>query len=133
MDCPNCGALMQLDKGMSSWSCGYCKSVLYSEPNEEGVRVLAETSAFACPVCSIPLALAAIDRHRMYYCSRCSGSLIAVPVFVALLDELRAKQGGAWSISRPADPQGVAAPDPLPAMWPPDGCAFLWGSGQRGD
>jgi Zn-finger nucleic acid-binding protein len=105
MDCPNCGALMQLDKGMSSWSCGYCKSVLYSEPNEEGVRVLAETSAFACPVCSIPLAQAAIDGHRMYYCSRCRGSLIAVPVFVALLDELRAKQGGAWTISRPADPK----------------------------
>lgn len=103
MDCPNCGAKMQLDKGMNSWSCDYCKSVLYCEPNEEGVRVLAETSAFACPVCAVPLAQAAIDGHPMFHCMRCRGSLIAVPVFITLLDELRAKQGGAWSISRPAD------------------------------
>ena len=105
MNCPNCGALMQLDKGLDSWSCVYCKSVYYSQKNEDNVCVLHETSALACPVCSVPLAEAAIDGHKLFYCTRCRGSLIPVPVFVSLVDELRAKQGGAFAVSPPADPK----------------------------
>ena len=132
MDCPNCGALMQLDKGMDSWSCNYCKSVYYSQKNEDNVCVLSETSSLACPVCSVPLAEAAIDAHKLFYCTRCRGSLIPVPVFVSLLDELRAKQGGAWTISRPADPNELRQIN-CPQLRPPDGYALLRRSGQRGD
>ncbi|MGC9945485.1 MAG: zf-TFIIB domain-containing protein [Bryobacteraceae bacterium] len=105
MDCPNCGAHMQLDKGMDSWSCSYCRTVYYSRKNEDNVSVLNETSRFACPVCSVPLAEAAIDGHKLYYCTGCRGSLIPVETFVSLLDDLRAKQGGEWTIARPADPR----------------------------
>jgi len=105
MDCPNCGALMQLDKGLDSWSCNYCKTVYYIERNEDWVRVLSETSRFACPVCAVPLAEAAIGENRVFYCSRCRGTLMPVEVFVLVVEELRAKQGGEWVISRPADPK----------------------------
>jgi Zn-finger nucleic acid-binding protein len=104
MDCPNCGAAMQLDKGMDSWSCIYCKTVYHSEANDEGVHVLSGASGFTCPLCSVPLAQAAMDAHKLLYCTRCRGILIAVPVFVSLLDQLRAKQAGAWTIPRPAEP-----------------------------
>jgi len=33
---------MQLDKGMDSWSCIYCKTVYHSEANDEGVHVLSD-------------------------------------------------------------------------------------------
>jgi len=105
MDCPNCGARMHLDKAMDSWNCNYCKTVHHIESNEDGLQVSSETSRFACPVCSVPLAQAAIDAHELFYCTRCRGSLIPVPVFISLVDELRAKQGGAWTIMRPADPK----------------------------
>jgi Zn-finger nucleic acid-binding protein len=95
---------MQLDNGLDSWSCGYCKTVFYSEKSEEGVSLLNETSSLACPVCSIPLAVAAMGGHKIFYCTQCRGSLIPVPVFVSLLDELRARQGGAWHIAHRPDP-----------------------------
>jgi Zn-finger nucleic acid-binding protein len=96
---------MQPDKRMDSWSCNYCRSVYYSQKNEDNVCVLNETSSLACPVCAVPLAQAAMEGHKLFYCSRCRGCLIPVEVFVSLVDQLRAKQGGAWNIARPADPK----------------------------
>lgn len=96
---------MQPDKSLESWSCSYCGSVYYSQKNEDNVCVLSDTSDFACPVCTVPLAQASMDGHKLFYCTQCRGSLIPVEVFVSLLDDLRAKQGGAWNIARPADPQ----------------------------
>src|SRR5580700_5112287 len=105
MDCRNCGAHMQPDKGSDSWSCDYCGSVYYGQKNEDNVCVTGDVSKFACPVCAVPLMQASTDGHKLFYCTRCRGSLISVEVFVSLLDELRAKQGGAWTIARPADPK----------------------------
>jgi hypothetical protein len=45
-----------------------------------------------------------MDAHKLWHCTRRRGILIAVPVFVSLLDQLRAKQAGAWTIPRPAGP-----------------------------
>jgi Zn-finger nucleic acid-binding protein len=95
---------MQVDKALDSWTCAYCKTVYYSEPNEEGICVLGEATKLGCPVCSVPLVEASIDGHKVSYCTQCRGSLIPVPVFVSLLDELRARQGGAWHIARRPDP-----------------------------
>jgi Zn-finger nucleic acid-binding protein len=105
MDCPNCGASMLLDKATDSWSCSYCKTAYYSERNEDWVRVVSQTSDLACPICAVPLAQAEIGENKLFYCTRCRGSLIPVEAFVFLLEDLRAKQGGEWVISRPADPQ----------------------------
>lgn len=103
MDCPNCGAPMHIAHGTDSWNCNYCRSVYNSERNDEIVSIVKETSEFQCPVCSVPLAEAAIDQHKLFYCTRCRGSLIPVQAFGLLMEELRSRQGGAWHISRPAD------------------------------
>jgi len=122
---------MHLDKGMDSWSRNYCKTVYHSEANEEGVHVLSDTSGLNRPVCAVPLAQAALDAHKLCYCTQCRGILIAVPVFESLLDQVCAKQAGAWTIAR-RRPGGTAAANPVPAMRPPDGYALLRRSGQLG-
>jgi Zn-finger nucleic acid-binding protein len=96
---------MQLGKGTDSWSCNYCDTTVYSEKNEDWVRVRSETSGLACPLCAVPLAEAAIGENKLWYCIRCRGSLIPVEAFVCILEELRAKQAGVWVISHPADPK----------------------------
>ncbi len=104
MECTNCGAPIHLDAGRGVWTCRYCKSLYYPEKNEDGVRVLTQSSGLTCPVCAMELAQAAIDEHKIFYCQHCRGSLIPVGEFVLLLEELRARQGGEWSIAPRADP-----------------------------
>ncbi len=73
------------------------------ERNEEGVCLLGTDAKYCCPICAVTLADAAIDGYRLFYCGKCRGTLVPVPVFVSLLDDLRAKQGGAWRSPGPAD------------------------------
>ena len=101
----------------------------YGQKNEDNVCVTGETSEFACPVCSVPLAEATMDGHKLFYCIRCRGSLIPVPVFVSLLDALRAKQGGAWTISRPADPAELQRQIHCPRCGRPMDTHFYGGPG----
>jgi hypothetical protein len=65
--------------------CDYCGSVSLPEKDEDGVRILGEASATECPVCRVPLAPASLLHRRFLYCTRCRGSLIPMPVFVALV------------------------------------------------
>jgi Zn-finger nucleic acid-binding protein len=129
MDCPNCGAHMQPDKSMDSWSCIYCRSVYYSQKNEDNICLLGGTSKLACPVCAVPLAEAAMDGHKLLYCGRCRGSLIPVEVFVSLLDDLRARQAGAWTISHPADPKELQRQIRCPQCGRPMDTHFYGGPG----
>jgi Zn-finger nucleic acid-binding protein len=92
MNCPNCGAPLKLHDGDDFLTCEYCNGTVYPEKTEEGVRVLGGTSDFACPVCNLPLAHAALDGHRIYYCEHCRGMLISMDVFVPLLEDLRARR-----------------------------------------
>jgi len=105
MNCPNCGAPMRLDNGEDHLICEYCASQLFPEKNRDGVRILAEGSALACPVCAIPLAEAAMNRHRIFYFTRCHGSLIPMATFTHLVQDLRAQQGNRWEVPPRADPQ----------------------------
>ncbi len=105
MNCPNCGAAMRLRDGDECLRCDYCKSLHFPEKNEEGVGLLGEISSLACPVCAAPLEHAVIDRHQILYCTRCYGSLISMPIFVSLVDDLRAQQSGASEMPHSPDPQ----------------------------
>jgi len=107
MNCPNCGAPMRFEGGLESLSCDYCRSLYFPEKNEDGVRILAESSELECPVCAVPLSEAVMDRHRIYYCGRCRGSLIPMTSFALVIEELRAKQGEAAAIPHPPDPKGL--------------------------
>jgi LSD1 subclass zinc finger protein len=101
MNCPSCGAPLRLPEGRDSLQCDYCGAVHLPEANEDGVRLLGEESSAQCPVRKIPLVHAAMQHQRFLYCTRCKGELIPMPVFVGLVEELRARGGAADLI--PAD------------------------------
>jgi LSD1 subclass zinc finger protein len=104
MNCPSCGASMHLQDGAESAICEYCKAVYLPEKNDDGIRVFDEPSKLSCPVCQAPLLHATLARQRIQYCGHCRGTLIAMPVFVLLIQDLRARRGGAVEISQPPDP-----------------------------
>jgi len=103
MNCPNCGALMNLGENGESFQCEYCRSVYVPEPNVEGVRVLGEAANELCPVCSVPLVQATLAGHRLLHCKQCEGMLVPMDDFVALLAELRARSTGARGVQPSAD------------------------------
>jgi Zn-finger nucleic acid-binding protein len=105
MNCPSCGAPLRLPEVGDSPICDYCGSVSLPEKDEDGVRILGEASATECPVCRVPLAPASLLHRRFLYCTRCRGSLIPMPVFVALVQELRARSAGAAQPPHPPDPR----------------------------
>ncbi len=104
MQCPNCGAPLHLQDLSDSFTCDYCRSVYFPEENDDGVRLLDERSSLVCPVCDIPLMHASMDHHRIEYCTRCRGVLVEMPVFIELVDDLRAERGGFRRVLPPPDP-----------------------------
>jgi LSD1 subclass zinc finger protein len=105
MNCPSCGAPVRLEEGASSAFCEYCQATCLAEKNEEGVRAYDQRSELSCPICQEPLLHATMARQRILYCTRCRGSLISMPVFVVLIEVLRARRGEAVEIAPPPDPQ----------------------------
>ena len=105
MNCPSCGASIHLRDGCQSATCEYCQAVYLPEKSIDGVRVFDQPSELACPVCRVPLLHATLARQRILYCSHCRGALIAMPVFVVLVDALRAQSGDDVEIAPPPDPR----------------------------
>jgi Zn-finger nucleic acid-binding protein len=104
MNCPDCGAPIHLADGSQSATCEYCGAVYVPEKSDEGVRVFDQPSELSCPICRLPLRDATLARQRILYCARCRGSLIPMPVFVVLVQVLRAQRGDAAEIAPPPDP-----------------------------
>jgi LSD1 subclass zinc finger protein len=104
MNCPSCGAALQLQDGQTSATCEFCKAVYLPEKNADGIRVFDLQVGYACPVCDVPLWHATVVRQRLLYCKTCQGSLISMPAFVIVLEALRAQRGGAVAIGPPPDP-----------------------------
>jgi len=92
---------MRLEADKDCLSCDYCRSIYFPEQDDDGVRVLGETSEESCPVCAIPLMHASLAKQRIRYCTRCRGMLIRMGTFLALIEELRAGQGGTASQHAP--------------------------------
>jgi Zn-finger nucleic acid-binding protein len=105
MNCPSCGAPLRVQEGRDAFVCEYCSAVYRPEKNEEGICVLGEPSETQCPVCQVPLVAASMLRQGFLYCTRCRGSLIAMPVFVSLVEELRARGGHAGEAQPAPDPR----------------------------
>lgn len=106
MNCPACGAPMKLGSGEDSLTCPYCHSVYFPEKNDDGVRVLGDSSDESCPICSITLKEASLDTVRIRYCTRCHGMLIPMDSFAALVDAVRAGSEGAV-ITAKLDPDEI--------------------------
>jgi Zn-finger nucleic acid-binding protein len=103
VNCPNCGAPMRLEVDKDYLICDYCGNVHVGEANADGVRVLGEAATEQCPICAIPLMHAAIDNHRILYCERCRGMLIAMDIFVSLVGDLRSRREATAPIVHPVD------------------------------
>ncbi|MGA2274722.1 MAG: zf-TFIIB domain-containing protein [Bryobacteraceae bacterium] len=104
MNCPSCGAPLNLEGDHGVPACAYCKSIYYPEKDDEGVRVLGEDAEEACPICAIPLMHAIFGRERIRYCTRCRGMLIPMETFLVLIQELKAEAPG-QRIPHPPDPR----------------------------
>lgn len=96
---------MHPEEGRDCLTCDYCRTKFFPERNADGIRILAEGSGLECPVCAVPLADAALARHRILYCTHCRGSLMPMRVFTSLVEDLRAQQSGEWQMPRPPDPK----------------------------
>jgi Zn-finger nucleic acid-binding protein len=107
MNCPSCGAPLRLEDDKDFLACDYCRNICFPEKNEDGVRLLGEAAGLACPVCSVPLEHAALGGMRIFYCGRCRGLLVPMHTFVALLQDLRARQGGSCEIPHAVDRKGL--------------------------
>jgi len=107
MNCPSCGAPMRLESGRECLTCDYCRNVYFPEKNDDGVRVLGEPAAEACPVYGIPLMQAALSGQRLCYCTRCRGMLIGMDVFVALVQELRSRADFVAAVPHAPDPRDL--------------------------
>ena len=107
MTCPNCGALLRLTENSDSFQCEYCRSIYTPPVNDDGVRMLGEPSALACPVCAVPLQQAALAGSRILYCTTCQGILVPMKEFVGLIDELRSQHSGNPTVSLALDRQAL--------------------------
>jgi Zn-finger nucleic acid-binding protein len=107
MQCPQCGAALRLEDDKDYLVCDFCHSFHFPEPDDAGVRALGVTVSDECPVCQVPLEHAAVDGLRILYCGRCRGMLIPMPVFVALVGDLRAKAGGGSALAHRINPRDL--------------------------
>jgi Zn-finger nucleic acid-binding protein len=94
MNCPSCGAPMRLKLGLESFQCDYCQSVHVPEKADDGVRVLDEAEGQACPIYKNSLMNATLCGIRIVYCTKCHGMLVPMPVFEALIDEMKGSNNG---------------------------------------
>jgi len=95
---------MRLAAGNSSLRCDYCKTVVIPKPADSGVVFLDELATGpACPVCSVPLWNATLDRIKLRACNRCGSMLVPMGAFGDLVEQLRSK-ATETEIASPPDP-----------------------------
>ena len=101
---------MRLDEEKECLSCDYCGSRYCPDPNDRGIRVLAEPTGLNCSLCAVPLMHAAIAGQRVQYCNQCRGILVGMDLFSALIQALRSHSNSAAELLRPPDWNGLKRP-----------------------
>jgi Zn-finger nucleic acid-binding protein len=95
---------MKLKEDMESYKCEYCQSVFLPEKNDDGVRVLDESTDLNCPQCNLPLVHAVLAKVPIIYCTGCRGMLIPMPALETLIAAVRASGGVQATEASPAAP-----------------------------
>jgi Zn-finger nucleic acid-binding protein len=92
MNCPNCGAAMELSPAHGFYRCRYCGTFYFPESvDDQGVRVLGPAQdTILCPLCQDPLLLAMLDGYQVHHCQRCRGLLIPRACFAQIVRRRRA-------------------------------------------
>ena len=91
MNCINCGAPMELRLEKQHFYCEYCTSRYFPEENEDGLRILDESSNVNCPVCITPLIYGFIGNTQVYFCNSCRGMLFEQESFLEVINYIREK------------------------------------------
>lgn len=103
MNCPNCGASMQLVRDRDYWACAYCTTFHFPQANDEGVRVLGEESHLRCPVCRDELVSGAVEQTPVLVCQTCKGILAEPPDFRRIVDLRRRSSAKKEHVLHPLD------------------------------
>jgi len=98
---------MRLKEDTDCFTCDFCGGIFVPEPNADGVRVLSVPAAESCPVCSLVLVHAAIVGHRLRYCTNCHGMLIAMDLFLVIVQDLRARRETEFAAAHRPDPKDL--------------------------
>ena len=105
MNCPSCGAQMRVSG--DTFQCGYCKTVVVPEKNDEGITLLGDGPGDECPLCHVPLAQGSVAKTPLLFCSKCSGLLVSMDLFPELVDTLRAQQQASIPVGAVANPDDL--------------------------
>lgn len=91
MNCPNCGAALELAGNRNVFTCPYCRTTRLPEAPADGLVPLAEEDCFDCPRCTVRLRLGAVEGRRVGYCPDCRGFLTTTRNFSLLLQARRSR------------------------------------------
>ncbi|MBX3051738.1 MAG: zf-TFIIB domain-containing protein [Caldilineaceae bacterium] len=108
MNCENCGAPMRLVRDRDYWVCDYCTTFHFPQENQEGVRVLGESSHLDCPACQTRLVSAAISQLPVLYCPKCKGLLATPENFRRIVDLRRHTSQKTPHVLRPLEKTELA-------------------------
>ena len=97
---------MRLKENAEALTCDYCGAIHVPEPNADGVRVLG-VPAESCPACPSTLLQSTIAGHRIRYCEKCHGMLIAMETFLVIVQDLRARRDATFTVAHQPDPRDL--------------------------
>ena len=100
-DCRNCGAPLRIIRDKGLLMCEHCGSEQEGPAIPEELEFLGEASQ-ACPICSTPLWESRLHGQPLLCCPTCGGLLIAMNLFVMVIDAVRAYDVGAFRSSAPS-------------------------------
>ena len=92
---------MRLKEDAEFFDCEYCGNVFFPSPNEDGVREFGIAANESCPVCAIPLVQASLSGHRLRYCKRCRGMLVAMDELPEIVTDLRSRREATGDVHPP--------------------------------
>jgi Zn-finger nucleic acid-binding protein len=93
MNCPDCGAPMEVVANRNYFHCSHCGNCEFTQETGDGVHVLGDPAGLNCPVCAKPLQTAVIEGEPVSYCARCRGFLTHLPTFGSIVSKRRALHG----------------------------------------
>jgi Zn-finger nucleic acid-binding protein len=103
MNCPGCGAAMELAGNRRHFHCSHCNNFHFPEETGDGVSPLGEPAGCDCPVCHRALQNALVDGETVAYCDRCRGFLAVTATFGQLVLKRRQHHAPHENITDPFD------------------------------
>lgn len=94
MNCPNCGAALELVANRPVLHCKYCESTHVPDESIDGLIALDEDHKDDCPCCGVRLKVGGVEGKAVAYCPECRGLLTSATNFAAILGRRRAKTRG---------------------------------------